>query len=289
VDAAYLVTLAAQARVTDLDVRAHAQQLVCSWRFNGQRFGSLLRPDAAALHVTEVAGSLRSSFVLTAQGRFWGVDVELVQWLDTQPAAASLAPLYGATVPWLAQARPRGQATRLACLDVTGDPFRAALAVFGAVGSVLLRGATWPEQPFAIPCEADALYDGTVVPQGLQAQGYGATEQALREMARAQVALQSQLAPQAQGSEDQRFNEAFRLIPNRQFAEAIAAFEVLERAFPHRAGDCRSQRGAALYFLGRYEEALADYRTALQLGADARMMNDNIREAEEAIRKRSGR
>jgi tetratricopeptide (TPR) repeat protein len=88
------------------------------------------------------------------------------------------------------------------------------------------------------------------------------------------------------GSATARFNEAFRLIPNQKFAEAVTTFEALAREYPERAGTAYSQVGAALYFLGRYEEALVHYRRALELGKDVRTMNDNIVEAEEAIRKR---
>ena len=70
--------------------------------------------------------------------------------------------------------------------------------------------------------------------------------------------------------------------------ETYTTYVDVGRAFPERAGTAASQIGAAQYFLGRYEQAIASYRHALDLGEDPDMMRENIVEAEEALRKRGG-
>lgn len=279
--------LAARAGVTDVHVFGQPEQTVVRWQLYGLLFVSRIRPNEPVLHVTEAPGALRSSFAFAGHGAFQSNDPELVTWLAQQPAAAQLAAFVGAPVPWIVQARPRGTVTRLACLDGTQGLFQTALAILGAAAGVLPRGASWPEQAFGYPCDADALFEGVSTPPSqFRAGSFAGTAEALKDMALVQRVVQAVVPTGPKGGESARFNEAYRLIPNQKFTEAVAAFEALAREFPHRADDCASQIGAALYFLGRYEEAIAHYRKALELGADRAMMNDNIVEAEEAIRKR---
>jgi tetratricopeptide (TPR) repeat protein len=81
-------------------------------------------------------------------------------------------------------------------------------------------------------------------------------------------------------------NFAASLMMSGQFDLCIKAYQKIADQYPERLGMCEAQIGAALYFLGHYEEAIRYYKQALGHGADADMMQDNIEEAEEAIANR---
>ena len=91
----------------------------------------------------------------------------------------------------------------------------------------------------------------------------------------------------AAGSVTAKMNQASELLLSRQYAQAADAFRTIAEQHPEERGDCYGQVGAAIYFLGRYEEAIAWYEAALAAGADPSMMQDNIAEAREALAKRS--
>lgn len=99
-----------------------------------------------------------------------------------------------------------------------------------------------------------------------------------------QADLQSRLAPD-QLPESDAINAAAKKLVGRDFDGAIAAYEDVAKRFPHRAGDAHGQIGAAWFFKRDYDRAISHYRYALEVGADRSMMEDNIREAEEAKRR----
>src|SRR5262245_3000950 len=69
-----------------------------------------------------------------------------------------------------------------------------------------------------------------------------------------------------------KINAAARLMTGRKFEHALAAYRTIGEQHPDRRGTCEGQIGAALYFLGRYEEAIAHYESAIALGEDRDMM-----------------
>lgn len=84
---------------------------------------------------------------------------------------------------------------------------------------------------------------------------------------------------------DAKVNAAARLMTSGQFEACIQAYEQIAAAHPVEKSTCEGQIGAAYYFLGQYEKAIEYYQRALENGADAEMMADNIQEAREAIAK----
>jgi tetratricopeptide (TPR) repeat protein len=80
-------------------------------------------------------------------------------------------------------------------------------------------------------------------------------------------------------------NAAARLMLEGQYAAAIDAYTKIGETDPEKRGTAASQIGVGHFFLGRYEDAIAWYRHALGHGEDARMMQDNIEEAEAELRK----
>jgi tetratricopeptide (TPR) repeat protein len=81
----------------------------------------------------------------------------------------------------------------------------------------------------------------------------------------------------------QRLNAAAKLMLTGAYADAAAAFRQIAETHPEVRGDCFGNIGAAHYFVGRYDEAIAWYQAAIDAGADAQMMQDNIVEARQAI------
>jgi tetratricopeptide (TPR) repeat protein len=81
-------------------------------------------------------------------------------------------------------------------------------------------------------------------------------------------------------------NAAAKLLVGGHYQEAIAAYTRIGEKWPERRDDCESQIGAAHFFLGEYEVAIQHYEEARKLGADPSMMEDNIVEARDAIKKR---
>lgn len=86
-------------------------------------------------------------------------------------------------------------------------------------------------------------------------------------------------------SDDQSklFNAASGMMLGKNFDGAIEAFGKLAEKYPERAETCESQIGAAWYFKGDYDKAINHYVNALNKGADAGMMDDNVWEAAEAL------
>ncbi|EYF02608.1 tetratricopeptide repeat protein [Chondromyces apiculatus] len=81
-----------------------------------------------------------------------------------------------------------------------------------------------------------------------------------------------------------KINAAARLMTARQYEPCIQMYQQIAQQHPEQSGTCHSQVGAAYYFLGHYDRAIAHYQWAKQQGADPRMMDDNILEAQQALR-----
>jgi hypothetical protein len=109
-------------------------------------------------------------------------------------------------------------------------------------------------------------------------------DDALDEAQELQEVAQQALAPT--GPVSARINAAARLMTSRRWDEAAAEYHAIGTAHPEQRGTCWSQVGAALYFLGRYDEAIQWYEAAAREGADAEMMRMNIDEARETIARR---
>ncbi len=284
-------SLAARAGLSEFHVLAGSDDTIVRWQVYGVLHVSRIRSHEPVLHVTELRGAVRSPFAFGSHGLFVSRDHELAAWLQQQSAAPQLAALAGARVPWLLQVRPRGEVSRVVFLDPTGGLFDSAKSTFGQIASLLASDTGYPEQPFVYACDADALFDSAgAPPTNVRAAAFAGQDAALRDAAKMHDALMKM--PGLTGRPESatgRFNAAFGLIPNEKFQEAVTTFEALAREFPDRAGTAYGQSGAALYFLGRYEEAIVHYKRALELGEDRRMMSENILEAEEAIRKRERR
>ncbi|MEO6953340.1 MAG: hypothetical protein ABI321_16185 [Polyangia bacterium] len=58
-----------------------------------------------------------------------------------------------------------------------------------------------------------------------------------------------------------------------------------DRAQPALRRTCEGQLGAAYYMLGPYQNAINAYEPAITAGEDRGMMEDNIKEAREALAK----
>lgn len=86
------------------------------------------------------------------------------------------------------------------------------------------------------------------------------------------------------------FNQACRLIPKGQYAEAITLFSTIEENTTdlHEKANCQNQIGVCHFFLGDFEKAIELYVLALNNGFDKNMMDDNIWEACEELMKKDG-
>ncbi len=86
------------------------------------------------------------------------------------------------------------------------------------------------------------------------------------------------------------FNQACRLIPKGEYAEAITQFTTIEEKTTdsHEKANCQNQIGVCHFFLGDFEKAIEHYVLALNGGFDKRMMDDNIWEACEELMKKDG-
>lgn len=82
----------------------------------------------------------------------------------------------------------------------------------------------------------------------------------------------------------QQINAAASLMLDRRYDDCIAAYRTLAEAHPDQRGLAYGQIGAALYFLGRYEEAIQHYEQAMAHGEDPATMRENIQEARDALR-----
>jgi len=87
------------------------------------------------------------------------------------------------------------------------------------------------------------------------------------------------------GEVSDKINAAARLLMTGDHEGAIVAYTLVMKEHPEEQDTCEGQIGASYYFLGKYEKALEFYRAAKEHGANADKMDDNIKEAEEAIEK----
>jgi tetratricopeptide (TPR) repeat protein len=128
--------------------------------------------------------------------------------------------------------------------------------------------------PFALPTELTMDHYAGIF-------GKQNRDQAFEEAKQARAKL---MTKQQTGSErSMLFNRACALMLDRKFEETIAAYRAMARQFPADEGLCEAQIGAALFFLDRYDDAIAAYLKALALGQDAVMMAENVFEACEAL------
>ena len=91
----------------------------------------------------------------------------------------------------------------------------------------------------------------------------------------------------AQGDVEKKMSAAVKLLTARRYRECIEAYRRVGADHPERWGDCLANMGAAYFFLGQYEKAIACYTQAIKHGVDEEMMRDNIEEAREALQSRS--
>lgn len=80
-----------------------------------------------------------------------------------------------------------------------------------------------------------------------------------------------------------KINAAARLMTGKQFKECIEAYQAIAAQHPDQQATCEAQIGAAYFFLGQYQKAIEYYEAAKAHGEDAGMMDDNIREAKDAL------
>ncbi len=78
-------------------------------------------------------------------------------------------------------------------------------------------------------------------------------------------------------------NKASGLMLNKDFEGSIRAYEAIMLHHPERKGTCLGQIGAAEFFLGHYEKALASYIESMEHGEDSSMTEDNIWEVCEVL------
>lgn len=103
----------------------------------------------------------------------------------------------------------------------------------------------------------------------------------------AQALQRELLAGCETGEVSQKINAAARLMLTGRHDDCIAAYSAIAAEHPEERGTCEGQIGAAHFFKGDYETAIRWYEAARSHGADASMMEDNIKEAQEALAKKS--
>jgi len=109
----------------------------------------------------------------------------------------------------------------------------------------------------------------------------------MEEMEAVQEFLEEKMDPDEYNSS---FNKACRLIPQRQYTEAITMFESIRgnSADAYEKGSCENQIGACHFFLGDFEKALEFYIKSFHSGYDKRVIDYNIWEACEELMKIDG-
>jgi len=109
----------------------------------------------------------------------------------------------------------------------------------------------------------------------------------MEEIEKIQLSLKDRMDPDTYNSV---FNQACRLIPKKQYAQAIALFEAVRE----NTGDatekasCDSQIGVCHFFMDEHEKALDDYTRAFRAGHDQQMSDFNIWEVCEILMKKDG-
>jgi hypothetical protein len=158
---------------------------------------------------------------------------------------------------------------------------RAKLAVrLTDGGSVEIPVGTADEAMVAI---VEAIVEARRDPRFVDAVANAGDAAALDGMAELQQELQANMITDEAAT---AINAAARLLVGKKFRDAIIAYTDIGRRYPERRGVCESQIGAAHYFLGEFQDAVAHYMAAKQLGADSAMMDENINEALDAMAKR---
>jgi tetratricopeptide (TPR) repeat protein len=106
----------------------------------------------------------------------------------------------------------------------------------------------------------------------------------MEEIEKIQLALKDKMDADTYNSV---FNQACRLIPKKQYAEAIALFETIHEntSDTSEKGSCESQIGVCYFFLGNFEKALEFYTKSFHSGFDKRVNDYNIWEVCEELMK----
>lgn len=94
--------------------------------------------------------------------------------------------------------------------------------------------------------------------------------------------------PTPTNDENGMMRQAAKLMSSQKFAESMELYTKLASEYPAKRGLYESQVGVGHYFLGEYEKAFETYVKAMENGADAGMMDDNIWEAAEVLYKKDG-
>lgn len=104
----------------------------------------------------------------------------------------------------------------------------------------------------------------------------------MEEIEQIQLSLKDQMDSETYHSV---FNRACRLIPKKQYLEAIVLFESIREnsTDAYEKGSCESQIGACHFFLGDFEKALDFYTQSFHSGYDKRVNDYNIWEACEKL------
>jgi tetratricopeptide (TPR) repeat protein len=113
------------------------------------------------------------------------------------------------------------------------------------------------------------------------------SELSMEEMEKIQLSLKDKMDGEVYNSV---FNQACRLIPKKQYVEAIALFESIREnsSDAYEKGSCESQIGVCHFFLGDFEKALDFYTLSFHSGYDKRVNDYNIWEACEELMKIDG-
>jgi hypothetical protein len=147
-------------------------------------------------------------------------------------------------------------------------------------GRAVIPVGTADEAMLAI---VEAIIAARQAPSFINATAPAPDASALDGMQARQAELQASMVTDDAGT---AINAAARLLVGKKFREAIVAYTSIGKRYPVQRGVCEGQIGAAHFFLGEYENALAHYMAAKQLGEDAAMMDENINEALAAMAKR---
>jgi len=104
----------------------------------------------------------------------------------------------------------------------------------------------------------------------------------MEEMARIQDSLSDKMDAEVYNN---KFNQACRLVPKGNYAEALAIFEDVKAHTEviETKGTCDNQIGVCYFFLEDYEKAIAYYTSSIDNGFEKGMADDNIWEAYEIL------
>jgi tetratricopeptide (TPR) repeat protein len=107
----------------------------------------------------------------------------------------------------------------------------------------------------------------------------------MEEMQRIQNELQGKMNTKDYNN---AFNQACRLVPKGQYAEALVIFEQVKASATdvEKKGTCDNQIGVCHFFMGEYEKAIESYVSSSKNGFDKDMADDNVWEACEKLMKK---